>query len=37
MNIAKQIAEELNVKEAQVVATIKLIDKRKYNTIYCTL
>ena len=26
MNIAKQIAEELNVKETQVVATIKLID-----------
>lgn len=37
MNIAKQIAEELNVKESQVTATIKLIDARKYNTIYCSL
>ena len=27
MNIAKQIAEELNVKEAQVDATVKLIDE----------
>ena len=36
-NIAKQIAEELNVKESQVTATIKLIDARKYNTIYCSL
>ena len=26
MNISKQIAEELNVKESQVAATIKLID-----------
>ncbi len=37
MNISKQIAEELNVKETQVDATIKLIDERKYNTIYCTI
>ena len=37
MNITKIIAEELNAKENQVESTIKLIDARKHNTIYCTL
>ena len=37
MNITKIIAEELNVKESQVDATVKLIDARKYNSIYSSL
>ena len=37
MIITKVIAEELNVKESQVEATVNLIDSRKYNSFYCTI